>query len=406
MALAGCADGTFVSPTLPFTSLPPIDVFAVEDTVAQLSWRGLPAGSLTATVQHPSGPESVELGDAAAPGAADVGGFGPGSVTPIDVTVNGRRIAQPIVTTLDPLPDAPTAKIATISDLHLGEEGFGLIKRLRESKGVEPYSLRCAKAAVSEAQAWGAELLVIKGDITEFGLPEEWELFDELLADIQIPVLAIPGNHDTLMKRGSVDATTELQRRSLFPAPINSVGIGGVRVVTADSTVPGHSFGRLGRWTEHLVTAVDTDSPALVFTHHHFEHKRWPRLWPLGVQQFDCQALLPALFEANPDLLISSGHTHRNRVRRHATGLLTEVSATKDFPGVWAGYTVYPTGIRQVVRRIAEPSCIAWNDRTHAVVGGIWGRWSPGRLSDRSVNHTWTRPARHSPATQRFSTTS
>lgn len=391
MALVRRADGTLVSPTLPFTGLSPIDVFAVEHDTAQFAWRGLPSGPLQLVVHHRTGDTTVDLGEASDVGAAEVGGFAPGTATAVDVIVGGRSIAQRVVTTLDAIGADPTAKIATISDLHLGEDGFGLVRRLREPRGTEPYALRCARAAVCEAQAWGAELLVIKGDITELGMPDEWEMFDELLADVQIPVVAIPGNHDTFEKRGSLDATTELQRRSLFPAPVHSSDVGGARVVMADSTVPGHSFGRLGRWRPELTAAVDTDQPVLLFTHHHLEDKRYPWFWPLGVQKFDTTALLDALFDANPDLVISSGHTHRNRVRRHRTGLVTEVSATKDYPGVWAGYTVFPGGVRQVVRRIAEPTCLAWNDRTHAVVGGIWGRWSPGRIGDRSVNHEWTR---------------
>lgn len=380
-----------MTPTFPFTSLSPIDVFAVEDTAAQFTWRGLPDGLLTLDVHHGNGTRSVELGAAGTPGAADVDGFAPGTATNVDVHVDGRLVTRRVVTTLDSLPGPPIAKVATISDLHLGEQGFGLIRRLREPNDVEPYALRCAKAAVREAQAWGADLLVIKGDITELGMPSEWELFDELLADIHIPILAVPGNHDTFAKRGSLDATTALQRRSLFPEPVHTTDVGGATIVMADSTVPGHSFGRLGRWTEQLADAVDGDQPALLFTHHHLETRTYPWFWPLGVQKFDTGNLLQTLFHTNPDLLISSGHTHRNRARRHATGLITEVSATKDYPGVWAGYTIHSSGVRQVVRRVAESTCVAWNDRTHAVVGGVWGRWSPGRMTDRSLSHVWTR---------------
>lgn len=385
------ADGTFVTPTLPFTALSPVDVFAVEDTTAQLTWRGLPAGPLTLTIDHADSSQTVQLGDAAIAGAADITGLRPGSSTLIDVAVAGRHITQRLATTLPGLADEPLAKIATISDLHLGENGFGLVRRLREPNGREPYALRCARAAVDEAQQWGADLLVIKGDITDQGLPHEWDLFDELLAGVSIPVAAVPGNHDTASKRSSLDATSELRRRGLCPEPVHTVELGVARVVLADSTVPGRGFGRLGRWAEELGAAADTDQPVFVFTHHHFEDRPYPWFWPLGVQHFDGRRLLDRLFEANPDVVISSGHTHRNRARRHATGLVTEVSSTKDFPGVWAGYSIHADGVRQVVRRVAEPSCVAWNDRTHAVVGGVWGRWSPGRLSDRCINHSWTR---------------
>ena len=102
---------------------------------------------------------------------------------------------------------------------------------------------------------------------------------------------------------------------------------------------------------------------------------------------------MAALLEVNPDLAVSSGHTHRNRARHHHTALITEVGSAKDHPGVWAGYAVHRDGIRQVVRRVADPSCLAWTDRTHAAVAGIWGRWSPGRLADRCITHRWATTA-------------
>ena len=56
-----------------------------------------------------------------------------------------------------------------------------------------------------------------------------------------------------------------------------------------------------------------------------------------------------------PATLIVAGHTHRNR-RYQVRGLtVAEVGSTKDYPGVWAGYSVYEGGIRQVVYRVAEP---------------------------------------------------
>ena len=375
---------------LPFTSLAPIEVFAVEDTVAQLTWRDLGRGDVAVTIEHPSGGETKIVGDAHGPGAEDIGGLLPGHETPVTVAVGGRRVARLTVRTLPSLFAEPLARIATVSDLLFGEDGGGVLPRLRDRADGEPYPLRCARAAVREAQDWGADVIVIKGDITELGRPHEWEMLDALLSEIHVPVLAVPGNHDTTGARTSLDATTELQRRGLFPGPVHTHDVDGARIVMLDSTVHGRSFGRIGRHTDELLGAIDTPLPAVVFTHHHLEALHAPSFWPLGVQRFDTAELLRQMFRTNADLVISSGHSHRNRVRGHASGLITEVSATKDFPGVWAGYAVHADGVRQVVRRVSEPSSLRWNDRTHATVGGVWGQWSPGRLHDRCVSHRWT----------------
>ncbi|MEM9201726.1 MAG: metallophosphoesterase, partial [Actinomycetota bacterium] len=359
------------------------------DVSAQIGWRHLPAGRLDVVVHHQSGSVTHDLGDPGGAGVADIDGFTPNTATPIEIVVDGRVIADHVVQSQPTIDDGAVTRIATISDLHLGETGFGLVKQLREPDDVTPYPLRCALAAVREAQAWGAELLVIKGDITEEGLPHEWELFDQLLDQVSIPVVAVPGNHDTVEHNESADATRELQQRGLFPEPVHVLDRTDTRIVLADSTVPTHSWGRLGRHRELLLDAVAVDRPALIFTHHHLEDRMVPWFWPLGVQRYDNASLVRELAEANPDLFISSGHTHRTRARTEAGVAITEVGSTKDFPGVWAGYTVHGSGVRQVVRRVAQPDCVSWTERTHAVVAGIWGRWSPGTLADRSLTHRW-----------------
>ena len=380
---------TIVPLTLPFTARPKVEAFTAEDTVAQIVWRRLPPGNLVAVAHHRSGSIEHPLGDAGEPGAAELDGFEPASTTDVELFVDGAPTAKCQVTTAAPIDAGPVVKIATISDLHLGETGFGLIKQLREPDGIISYPLRCALAAAREAETWGAELLVIKGDITDMARPAEWNLFDEFLAAVSIPVTAVPGNHDTVATPGSLDAAEELQRRGLFPEPVHSVDLANARVVLADSTVSSHSWGRLGCRRDELIDAVSTDMPALLFTHHHLENHISPWFWPLGVQRFDNARLVRELASTNPDLLISSGHTHRTRARVEAGVAITEVGSTKDGPGVWAGYVIHASGVRQIVRRIAEPSCVAWTERTHTAVGGIWGRWSPGRVADRSLTHSW-----------------
>lgn len=388
-----------MAPTFPFTALDTVEVFAVEDTTAQIIWRDLPAGIVGAVVD---GREQV-LGEGGPVGAGEIVGLRPATSHTVDLTLDGRVIGRRTIHTEPSLDGEELVRIATISDLHLGETGFGLVREMREHPPPgDAYPLRCSRAAARAAAAWGADLLVIKGDITDLGMPEHWELFDELLASVPIPVMAVPGNHDTVAKRGSLDAATELRRRGLFPAEVHHRDLDGVRVVGVDTTSPGRTWGRIGRRLDAIADALDQPLPAVVFMHHHFETHHYPRIWPLGTPLREARGALRVMTEANPDLLVSSGHTHRNRVRRHDTALVTEVGSTKDHPGVWAGYVVHAGGVRQVVRRVAEPDCLAWTDRTHAAVGGIWGRWSPGRIADRCITHSWSRPAPSPPPTNRL----
>jgi hypothetical protein len=69
--------------------------------------------------------------------------------------------------------------------------------------------------------------------------------------------------------------------------------------------------------------------------------------------------------------------------------LVSEVGSTKDFPGVWGGYAVHEGGIVQTVRRTLAPDAMEWTEYTRRAVGGFWGVWAFGSLSDRCVSHTW-----------------
>ena len=90
-----------------------------------------------------------------------------------------------------------------------------------------------------------------------------------------------------------------------------------------------------------------------------------------------------------PDVLVTSGHSHRNRARRAGPLVVTEVGSTKDYPGVWAGYAAYEGGIVQVVRRMTAPDTMEWIEYSRQAVGGAWRWYAPGGLDDRCFSHRW-----------------
>jgi 3',5'-cyclic-AMP phosphodiesterase len=165
----------------------------------------------------------------------------------------------------------------------------------------------------------------------------------------------------------------------------------GARIVVADTTRPEHdpgSFRLVG--PAILEAAAGTTAQVVVLVHHQIQPLPLPTHWPPGVLAPGGQRFLRALAEANPRAVLSSGHTHRHRARRAGPVLVTEVGSPKDHPGTWAGYIVHDEGIRQVVRRVADPSVLRWTEDTKRALFGIWGRWSPGRLDDRCVQVAWS----------------
>jgi 3',5'-cyclic-AMP phosphodiesterase len=361
-------------------------VFAVEDTAVQLTWRDGRPGSVLRVGDH-----SVVVGRAG-PGATSIDGLAP--ATRYDVVVDGRPAGA--VRTLAPPPGELLFRFATVSDTHIGERGFGILPRFHEDSHLserDAYPNRCLRAAIDEAAAWGAQLLVAKGDLTWSGRPLQWETVAETLAAAPIPVHATLGNHDVVPR--AVDGRDVLTRHGVVAArTVEPVDVPGLRIVLGHSADRGHRYGVVdGVQRDEIVRLVaESTTPAFVTLHHYVNPLPVRSRYPRGIEHTEGDALIAGLAAVQPATFLSFGHSHRNR-RKVRHGLpLTEVGSTKDYPGVWAGYAVHEGGIRQVVRRVAEPSCLEWTEPTRAVLGGFWGWWSPGRLRWRSFTWTWPTP--------------
>lgn len=376
---------------MPQFPLPPsaIQIWAVEDTSIQLTWGSIQpgrveatvdGGTMTATVEHSGGPGSIE-----------VTGLRPDSNHRVDL-VHPEGQTTLSAKTL-PSPDgACLCKVATISDLHLGSTRWGASKTMFDRSGdPEGFPMRCARAAIAEAIAWGADLLIVKGDAAHHQSASDYELVGRLLDEFdQLPVVLVPGNHD-------VDGRTD----DPVPAKVGARGIPfvrdavaedlpGVRIIAADTTVPGSGAGSVVRIGSQIVDlATETDGPYLLAIHHHLQPYRYPAIYPVGVPTPESTDLLTALTAGNPRGLITSGHTHRNRSRQHGPLITTEVGSTRDWPGVWAGYAIHEGGIRQVVKRAAAPDAIAWHEYSRRALLGWWGTWAAGRLRHRCFTHPW-----------------
>lgn len=353
-----------------------------------MTWAALPTGPIRLRV----GDSWVEASSDGGPGAAIVGGLP--SAAALELVVEderGRHLAGERFETLAPPPGALQFKFATINDLHIGDDSFGAFIQMREDDVDELHPVRCARAAISEALAWGAQLLIVKGDIAHDGEQENWEEAAELLSSVPVPVELVPGNHD-VGKRRLVDPQKALDPHGLRVTEGGVVvrDVPGLRIVLFDSTVPGRHHGRAAHVQEEVWRALRrAEGGAFLAMHHFTERFRIPTSYPPGIPAPESRELLAGIVDANPATLVSSGHTHRNRLSQHGPLYLSQVGSTKDHPGVWAGYAVHEGGIRQVVRRVAEPSCIRWTERTRRALGGLWGHLAPGKRWERCFTVDW-----------------
>jgi 3',5'-cyclic-AMP phosphodiesterase len=365
--------------------LPAVGVFAVETDAVQVVWRRLDGGTHDVTARAAGTTVSATVAATGGPGAVVLDGLPAGSA--VEVSVDGRVVDR--VTTLTPPPGEELCRFATVSDTHIGGTTFGRLPTVMiDAKAHD----ECLAGAIGELRAWGATFLAVKGDITETAKEDEWERAASLLSAADMPVVAVPGNHDVW--RGPIEGVDAFAAAGL-DLTVGGVAhhdLPGVRIVLVDATVPGHHHGTVAAHTEAVCDLVAGVGPVVVLLHQHLQRWRATTHWPPGVPGPEGRAFLAAVARANPDVVVSSGHSHRHRSTRVGPLVVCEVGAPKDFPGTWAGYAVHEGGIRQVVRRVSTPSAVHLTEQTSRTFGGAWARWSPGHLDHRCFSHTWRRP--------------
>lgn len=297
----------------------------------------------------------------------------------------------PAFRTLPNPPGERLATIATVNDVHFGEEECGVIHgsdigpTYRVGPGEPPYPETMNRGAVAEIVALDPDLVVVKGDLTERGAEEQLDAFERAYLDtFGDRLIYVRGNHESY--NGVQYGATPYQHRVLP----------GVTVALLDTSIDGKPGGTVSaeqlEWLDAL--GADTDRPVLVMGHHQCwspTSKTRPEHY-FGIQP-DASERLIEVFARRPALRgYFAGHTHRNRVRRFAaTGDVpfVEVSCVKDYPGAWAEYRVHEGGVVQVFRRISSPDALAWSEQTRDMYAGTYHDLCFGAVEERNFVLTW-----------------
>lgn len=301
-----------------------------------------------------------------------------------------------------------TATFATLNDLHFGEPKFGGrltedheygdaapgFPQVRDTDTEVPYWRAMNEDAIAEINAAGVGAVVIKGDIADRGLPEQFGFARDAFGKIAAPHHAFLGNHDyygRLNGAGEVDGYALLGQA---PAP-RTVDLGGWRMILLETAIPGHHHGVFdGERMTWLARALEetraAEMPTLLFMHHQPVPPEHRDSYPNSI------GMLPEHSVAFFDLLAAHaqvkgvliGHTHRNRVRRYrASGAVPfiEVNCTKDYPGGWGHYALYEDGsFRQEVRRTSSERALAHSTRCRHCFRGLYRDFALGTLDERS----------------------
>lgn len=329
-----------------------------------------------------------------------IGDLKPDTLYDIDIRCDGE-LAHPDALffpaefrTLRTPPGERLGTVATLSDLHFGEKVCGLGPTgdegpiFRAADENPPYWTYMNEAVVAEINVAGVDAVVVKGDLTGDGRAEEFEFARATLARLTAPWHVVLGNHDRMQ-----DGIDGLALLSQPGDPVRAEKAPGARLVLLDTVDAGRDGGVFPPERRDALadTLADGDAtPTLVFAHHYTSDPRKRRKRSFGIHRDHSEALLD-LFAAHPNVHgFFAGHTHRNRVRRFpATGRVPhgEVSATKDYPGAWALYTLHEGGYIQELRRCTAPKALRWADRTKNMYFGLYRHYAIGTLAERCFSY-------------------
>ncbi len=173
-------------------------------------------------------------------------------------------------------------------------------------------ALRMAVASINERlRSLGpVDCAIVTGDLTDHGTDEEYQHFAEIMADLDLPWLAIPGNHDTHEGMRKAFGGSDWMPKT---GPIHWLrDFGSFAVIGLDTLLEGAHYGWLSEegfdFVDRSLTALN-GRPAIIATHH-------PWL-PCGIEPMDEDnlrngaALMERLQSYSGVAKMISGHVHR-----------------------------------------------------------------------------------------------
>lgn len=208
---------------------------------------------------------------------------------------------------------APT-RIALLSDIHI-------MRGTNETqKALHQKHLAQAIAAVNAAKV---DLVLVAGDLTENGTPEEMTEFKSRMKGLSAPVWFVPGNHDVgnkisgQKKPDSINPWRLARFEMHWGASFFTRELPGVRVVGMNSMLCGSAFGREERMWSYLEKKLAKPSAKPTLLLQHFPPFMKKANEPGGVywtlEPFPRQRFLSLMRQGGVKAVLS-GHTHTESI--------------------------------------------------------------------------------------------
>ncbi len=216
-------------------------------------------------------------------------------------------------------------RFAIASDLHIALPRT--IRHLPQRFHLVEFSIPVLEAVLSHLTQLDLDFLLLPGDLTQDGEPENHAWLRERLRSLPYPVYVVPGNHDVL----SLEPTERSIAAADFPSYYRDCGYGdgqalyytcevapGVRLVALNSNQfapDGRQLGRIDseqlEWLRATLHSKAGDCLLVMVHHNAVEHLPGQARHPLGQRYMidNASELLEILHTAGVKLLFT-GHLH------------------------------------------------------------------------------------------------
>jgi predicted phosphodiesterase len=316
-----------------------------------------------------------------------------------DVTFPSSLPGPPPFERVETIPVDPPGKVlfrfGILGDLHFGSERGEMH----------------ARAAIDDLNRSGAELVIQLGDLTDHGNKDEFELAAKTLAELEMPLATVMGNHDVYsIEEGRLSGreyyasffgrqpdgallTHKGYRFALLDSATNAAS-----PFAAFDFVKGDFLGGPGGAVvngsltdaQHEIladVAAPGTEPAFVFLHH--PPQPFTGFPPVlfGLRDTDSGRLHATIDSGNVWGLFA-GHTHRNKLtREYGTVPALEVGIPRDFPFGIALVDVTENGYAYRFVQLSDEELLR---DAYQYAGMIHRRYGLGDERDRGF--VWTRP--------------
>ncbi len=251
-------------------------------------------------------------------------------------------------------PKNPVVRIALVADPHVNNAPTG------DEANYKARFLR----VIAEVNAAHVSRVLIAGDLTQNGKPEQFAEFKELVRGFQAPVSVVCGNHDVGPKIGITDAkpgsgvTAErvAKYEALFGKSFYTLNCDGVRIIGINSPILGSGLPVEARQWEflerELLPSASPGIPTLLVTHYPLylvsPEEAGGTYW--NTEPAPRTRLLGLIKKSGNVLAVLSGHLHRPLVSKTSAGVLLYSSPPVSFglpagkqPEGWTLVTIAPT---------------------------------------------------------------